>query len=167
MSIQGCSKTYKTQIRFDGFGCEIKANAIFEEMEDKEKLSENLSIQKLYIAQEQSGFVDSIIINKEYNNNTIALEKLAEITIQKSAKRLQGFKADDPKILEIKCNEDSFGVYKQSFVFDSITPDEKIYSSQIFFIYNNYLYSISTATEDKRNNKNIQSSLKKITCEKK
>jgi hypothetical protein len=164
--LQGCGKKNETNIYFDEFVYTAETESVLNKIENTENLWENLSIQVIYTQEWQSGFMDSIIINKELQNNTITLKKLTDINIQKSAKRLQWFEVDEVDVFGIECNNEIIEAYKYSFLFDSITPKEIIYSNQVFFIYRDNLYSISTATEDKWENKNLEASLKNINCTK-
>ena len=87
-----------------------------------------------------------------------------QLNIKKSENRLKGFNAGTQSQIDVKCEKNAMTWYLQSFTFDSVTPDKKIYMNQYFFEDQDYLYIISSATENSTNNKGFRKWLASIQC---
>jgi hypothetical protein len=135
--------------------------------EDEKAIFENEeNLYKIYTIMNKSWFSDSFLISKEQTDTQIPLERLMQINIKKLETRLQWFKASSSSQIDIECWESTMTWYLQSFTFDSMTPKAKIYMNQYFFKDKNYLYIISSSTENSTNNKGFKTWIKNIQCPK-
>lgn len=158
--ISWCAKSTESKISFDGYSLSIKSStATYEETP-----SENA--YKVFVSKNDTWFTNSIIITKNNWDTKIPLSTIVEINIKKIEKKFKWFSSTDSTTLKFSCKERNIDGFLESLNVDSIDQNKTMFINQLFFMDWWYLYTLSTSTEKKAENKELKNGIKTIQCQK-
>lgn len=159
LTLWWCSKKTIKTIVFETYILPLETKYQYEEIQWEQL--EN-PIMKQYLQKTETGFVWSIIIAKNKAQSWLALSNFATINSKSITRKVNWSEENTTKKVKIKCNETKIEGILQTFEIKAEEVNQ--YLNQIVFSTGNYLYMISTMTEDKKESKNLAESLKNISC---
>jgi len=169
IGINWCTKKYTSEIIFDQFTFNVTTeNTALEEINEEQKtiFAKEENLYKIYTIMNKSWFSDSLLIYKEKTSTQIPVERLMQLNIKKIENRLQWFKKSTQSKIDIKCWTKTITWYIQSISFNWTTSKSKIYINQYFFKDWDYLYILSSSTENSTNSKGTRKWFTSIQCNK-
>lgn len=162
--ISWCGEKNIKEIVFDNYLLTLETKTTTYKDIETPHTWDNENIYKAYVSDNQSGFTNSILITKQVEDTNIPLEKISEINIEKLSKKVQWFTSKWLSQKNIECNSKKITGYIERFTLDALTPESILYINQFFFIDRWLLYIISTSTQDKKDNNELNDFINTITC---
>ncbi len=153
-----CTKLQETKILFDKYTFTLKTTNTYQETTN---IQSETSLLKTYI-QQQSWFSSSLLIAKQEILSWTDIDTIIAKNIQHELKSISNANLEKEKEIDISCwDEDISG---QSKTLEIETNNGILYLTQYYFIDQWFLFTLSSLTPDKKQNKEILSSLKTLSC---
>lgn len=155
-----CTKKIEKPIIFENFKINLETKYNYQEIAAN-IIPETPTI-KQYIQDTQTWFANSIIIAKNILQKEIDLPSFAENNSKSITRKIIWSKEPKTKNFSFDCKENEIKWIIQTITIED--DKETQYLNQLFFVIDQELYWISTMTLDKREHKNLNKSIQRISC---
>jgi hypothetical protein len=152
-----CSKKINQNVIFEDYYITLETKYHYQEI----KNTENNSTKQL-IQTNTTWFSSSIIISKNDILQNVEIKTFWDKNKESLIKKINWSKNKSDKKISFTCNNQKINWILQTFIIKE--NKNKQYLNQVFFIKESKIYWISTMTEDRKESKNLISSIKKINC---